>query len=152
MLNVDRIRQMTKLTSYEEQAGKKALSVTKYFKKDYVLMNMITVAITTTVAFLLLFAMWMLYEFEYLMQNIHKINLIMLGVRVLIIYVLMLALFLVIGYFVYSYKYRRAKASVAEYVNGLKELEKLYEEEERAKAGFTAPVGGKLKYDDFTGV
>lgn len=152
MLNVDRIQIMTKLTSYEERAGKKALTITKYFKNDYIIMNMIIVAVTTTIAYLLLLGMWILYEFEYLMANIHKINLIGLGIRVLILYVLMLALFLVISYFVYDYKYRQAKASVAEYVNGLKELERFYKEEEKTKAGFTAPVGGMLKYDDFTGV
>ncbi len=152
MLNVDRIKLMTKLTSYEERAGKEALTITKYFKNDYVIMNMISVAISTTVAFFLLFGMWMLYEFEYLMANIHKINLISLGGKVVVIYLLFLALFLVIAYFAYSNKYCKAKESVAEYVDCLKELEKFYEEEERAKAGFTAPVGGMLKYDDFTGV
>lgn len=152
MLNVDRIKLMTKLTSYEERAGKKTLAVTKYFKNDYVIMNMISTGVSTTIAFLLLFGMWILYEFEYLMANIHKIDLISLGVKVVAIYVLFLALFLVIAYYVYSSKYRKAKSSVAEYVECLKELEKFYEEEERAKAGFTAPVGGILKYDDFTGV
>lgn len=152
MLNVDRIKLMTKLTSYEERAGKKALTITKYFKNDYVIMNMISVGISTTIGFFLLFGMWILYEFEYLMANIHKINLISLGVKAVAIYVLFLALFLAIGYFVYSDKYRKAKISVAEYVECLKELEKFYEEEERVKAGFTAPVGGILKYDDFTGV
>ncbi len=152
MLNMERIKLMTKLTSYEERAGKKALTVTKYFKNDYVIMNMITVAVTTTIAFFLLFIMWMLYKFEYLMENIHRINLIALGVKTLLIYVLMLALFLVIAYFVYSHKYNQAKASVKEYVEGLKELERFYDKEEKTKAGFTAPVGGVLKYDDFTGV
>ncbi len=152
MLNVERIKLMTKLTAYEERAGKKSLTITKYFKNDYVIMNMIFVAVTTTLAFILLFGMWMLYKFEYLMKNIHKINLVMLGVKILGIYLLVLALFLVIAYFAYSYKYRQAKLSMAEYVEGLKALEKFYKEEEKAKAGFTAPVGGVLKYDDFTGV
>lgn len=152
MLNVDRIKIMTKLTSYEERAGKKALTITKYFKTDYVILHMITTAITTTLAFLLLFGMWMFYQFEYLMGNIHKIDLVSLGIKAFVIYLLFLALFLVIAYFVYSRKYLQAKASVAEYVEGLKELERFYQEEEKTKAGFTAPVGGKLKYDDFTGV
>lgn len=152
MLNVDRIKLMTKLTSYEERAGKKTLTITKYFKNDYIIMNMISVGVSTTIAFFLLFGMWILYEFEYLMANIHKIDLISLGVRVVALYVLFLALFLVISYFVYSDKYKKAKASVDDYVNCLKELEKFYEEEERTKAGFTASVGGMLDYDDVAGV
>lgn len=152
MLNVDRIKIMTKLSSYEERAGKSALTITKYFKKDYVILHMITTAVTTTLAFVLLLGMWMFYEFEYLVANIDKINLTTLGIRVLILYVLFLAVMLVISYFVYSGKYKKAKLSVMEYVEGLKELERFYQEEEKTKAGFTAPVGGKLKYDDFTGV
>ena len=152
LLNTDRIKLMTKLTAYEERGGRRSLAITKYFKNDYIIMNMISVAVTTTIAFVLLFVIWMLYRFEYLMKNIHKINMISLGVKILLLYLLMLAVFLVIAYFVYHYKYRQAKRSMSGYVEGLKELEKLYREEEKAKAGFTAPVGGVLKYDDFTGV
>ncbi len=142
MLNTDRIKLMTRLGAYEERQGKEVLPVVTYFKNDYIIKNMIWTAITTTIAFLLVMVLWVVFRFEFYLEHLAQMNLILLALRVVIFYAAALILSEVAAYFVFDYKYRRARKLLKPYAKGLKELEELYKKEDKAKLGLTAATGG----------
>ncbi len=133
MLNEEKIRLMTKLALYEEKNGKKALSSNKYFKNDYISINMINTVLTVSFAYLLGLVLWIVYKVDYFMQEITNIDLITLGKQVLIIYVIVLIIFLFISYVVYSIRFREMKSTNQAYADNLKELYLMYKREERYK-------------------
>ena len=84
------------------------------------------------------------YFGEYLLENIHKMNLIMLGVYIVIGYLIVLVAYSVLTYIQYSVQYYRAKKSVREYYSQLTELNKIYAREEKKSSG-RGTAGGYRK-------
>ncbi len=132
MLNEERIRLMTKLALYEERNGK-ALSSNKYFRNDYISINMINTILTISFAYILGLVLWIVYKVDYFMKEITNIDLITLGKQVLIIYVIILIIFSFISYVIYSFRFRSMKMENQAYAENLKELYLIYKREEKYK-------------------
>lgn len=131
MLNEERIKLMTRMASYEEHEGKKNVSIGSYFRSDYISMQLLGSFLSATASFLLLCGAAVLYDFERFMQDIYKEDLLAAGKRLLIFYVAFVAVYEVISYMVYSYRYTKARKSLRQYYHNLKQLSVLYEEESR---------------------
>ncbi|NLL79476.1 MAG: hypothetical protein GX234_06765 [Clostridiales bacterium] len=131
MLNEERIKLMTRMASYEEREGKKNLAIGSYFRSDYISLQVLKSVICATITFAILCGAAVLYDFELFMQDIYKEDLLISGKKILIFYVAFIAIYAVISYIVYSYRYNRAKKSLRQYYSNLKQLSVLYEEESR---------------------
>ena len=126
MLNEERIILMTKMASYEENEGKKNVAIGNYFRGDYISMQVLKSVISGTIAYAVIFALYILYDFENFMQEIYKMDLIVFAKNVLILYGICIVVYGVIAYLVYSYRYSRARKSLKSYYNNLKKLNSLY--------------------------
>lgn len=115
MLSQERIKLMTKMAAYEENEGKKYMSIGSYFRSDYMGMQVIRSVICGTLAFFLLAGLYVYYHFETMMQDIYKMDLLLLGRRVLFYYIVFIAAYSVITYVIYSFRYSRAKRSLKHY-------------------------------------
>lgn len=135
MINEEKVKIMNRLAMYEKREGKKYLPVSKYYRSDYIGLAMIKNFFLVTIGYGLVVAAVAVYNSEYLMNNIHKMNLINLGIGILVGYVATLAAYSVLTYIQYTVKYHRAKKSVKKYYQELTRLEKIYSREERKSAG-----------------
>ncbi|MFA9376682.1 MAG: hypothetical protein ACERKZ_08005 [Lachnotalea sp.] len=151
MLNEERIILMTKMAAYENKEGKQEIPISKFFRIDYVTSNLLKTAISTTMAFCLIVGMWVCYFAEYFMQNIHKMDLMLLGKSIFKYYTIFMLVYMGIAYFVYMIKYRNAKRGVRKYYGQLKRLSKLYEKEGNTNDARKS-LGGKINNDHFTGI
>lgn len=131
MLNEERIKLMTKMAAYEENKGRKNMATGSYFRGDYIEMQILKSIFSATVAYLVLFAMFIYYDFEMFMQNIYKMDLIEFGKNTLLYYFIFVVSYAVISYIVYSYRYSKAKKSLKRYFYNLKQLAALYDLENR---------------------
>lgn len=129
MLNEERIRLMTKMASYEANEGRKNVSIGSYFRGDYIGLQVIRAVISGTVGFFIAFGMYILYNFEELMADIYKMDLLQFGKKVIIAYLGVIVLYTVVSYCVYTYRYTKAKKSLKRYYNNLKKLSYLYDKE-----------------------
>lgn len=127
MLSQERIKLMTKMAAYEENEGKKYMSIGSYFRSDYMGMQVIRSVICETLAFFLLAGLYVYYHFETMMQDIYKMDLLLLGRRVLFYYIVFIAAYSVITYVIYSFRYSRAKRSLKHYYYHLKQLAAIYD-------------------------
>ena len=127
MLSQERIKLMTKMAAYEENEGKKYMSIGSYFRSDYMGMQVIRSVISGTLAFFLLAGLYVYYHFETMMQDIYKTDLLLLGRRVLFYYIVFIAAYSVITYVIYSFRYSRAKRSLKHYYYHLKQLAAIYD-------------------------
>ena len=131
MLNEERIRLMTKMASYEQNEGKKSEAIGSYFRGDYIGLQVIKSIISATLAFLILVASYILYNFEAFMADIYKMDLIQFGKSVIVDYLIFTAVYALISYGVYAYRYAKAKKSLKKYYGHLKKLSYLYEKENK---------------------
>lgn len=131
MLNEERIRIMTQMAAYEENEGKKTIPISNYFRGDYISFHVVKGAISATVAFVVIMAMYIYYDFELFLEDIYKMDVVAVMKSALTTYVLILVGYMLISYIVYSYRYTKAKKSLHRYFSQLRELQAIYERENR---------------------
>ena len=144
MLNEEKIKIMNKLAMYEQGEGKKYLPVSRYYRSDYIGLALIKNFFLVTIGYCLILAGIAAYFGEYLVDNIHKMDLVAVGRNAVIGYVVVLVVFSVATYIQYSVKYHKAKKSVKEYYQKLTQLNKIYSREEK-KSSFRGVSGGYKK-------
>ena len=135
MLNEEKVKMMNRLAMYEQGEGKKYLPVSKYYRTDYIGLALIKNFFLVTIVYGLALVGLAAYFGEYLMENIHKMNLVRMGIYILVGYAGVLLLYSLVTYIQYSVKYHRAKKSVKRYYEELTRLEKIYGREEKKSAG-----------------
>ena len=131
MINQDRLRLMTKMAAYEADEGKKNMAIASYFRSDYMGLQIIKSIISATIAYLIIFGLFIYYDFETFMQDIYKMDLMAFGKNVLFYYVIFVVSYSLICYIVYSVRYYKAKKCLKKYYNRLKQLSAMYDLEKR---------------------
>ena len=133
MLNESRVILMTKMASYEENEGKKSTEIGTYFRGDYISKEIIKSIVYGTIAFLVVFAVYVAYDIELFMQDIYKMDLWGFGKTILIDYLKFIVLYSAITYVVYAMRYQKARHSLRMYYNNLRRLSFMYRKERKTE-------------------
>lgn len=128
MVNEERVILMTKMAAYEEGEGKKNIDVGNYFRADYISMQILKTVICTTIAFGLIFGVYVLYNFETLMSEIYNMDLLAFAKQVLLYYLVFVGVYSVLAYIVYTIQYALVRKKLKKYYQNLKKLNALYKE------------------------
>lgn len=131
MLEEERVKHMTKLALYESEKGRQEMQISKYYRSDYLGLALIRNFFAVSIAYVLIVAVILGYEAEYLMENVHKMDLALLLTWLIIGYIIMIAVYSVLTYICYSVKYARARKNVRAYYAELNKLTKMYEKQDR---------------------
>lgn len=134
MINEEKVILMTKASLYEKKEDKKKLKITRYFRHDYISLQLLWGWFFMTVSFLLCVGLWGACNMEYLLDNIHKMDLKSLGRTFLMLYAAVIAVYGCILYGVCSYRYHMAKKSVGGYSHTLQKISDIYAYEEKSTA------------------
>lgn len=127
MINEEKVILMTRMASYEEHEGKKDISIIHYFRGDYIGFQVLKSVIAATISFFALFAVYLFYNFEELMQNIYSMDLLAFGKNVIILYLCTIGAYAVISYVMFASRYSKARKSLKHYYDNLKKLSGMYE-------------------------
>ena len=127
MINEEKVILMTRMASYEEHEGKKDISIIHYFRGDYIGFKILKSVIAATFSFFALFAVYIFYNFEELMQDIYSMDLLAFGKNVVILYLCTVGAYAVISYVMFASRYSKAKKSLKHYYDNLKKLSGMYE-------------------------
>ena len=122
---------MTKMAAYEADEGKKNVAIGNYFRGDYIGLQVIKSIISATIAFVIVFGLFVFYDFEVFMSDIYKMDLLGFGRTVITAYLIFVAVYALISYMIYTYRYAKARKSLKMYYNNLKKLAYLYDKEGR---------------------
>ncbi len=129
MLNEEKVILMTKMASFEEHEGKVSQDVGNYFRGDYIAIQIMKSVVCATLSFLMVFALYIIYDFENFMQNIYKMDLAGFLQRSLLYYVIVLIAYAVLTYLLSTWKYYRANKSKRIFFQNLKKLSTFYREQ-----------------------
>ena len=131
MLNEEKVILMTKMAAFMDREGKKNGAINSYFRSDYIGFNIIKSVISATIVFAVLIATYVLYDFENVLSNIYNTdNLLTTGRRFLIYYLLLVGVYSLASYIIYSYRYSKMRKNMREYYSNLKKLARMYEKEQ----------------------
>lgn len=140
MLSEKKIRLMTKLALFEEKNGKKAISSSKYYKSDYVGLNMINSFIVATLAYILIIGCIIFVNIEEFIASVASIDFLNVGRVIIISFILYMILYMAIAYIVYSVKYNNMAVDLKKYDGNLRELYQVYKEEENEALSKTGTI------------
>ncbi|MCR5507236.1 MAG: hypothetical protein K6F34_00975 [Lachnospiraceae bacterium] len=127
MLNEDRIALMTKMAAYESGQGKRDISVSGFFRGDYISFQVLKSALCATVGFALVVAMYILYDLEGFLTDFYKMDVAAFVRDIAVKYAVVLVIYLLISYLVYAYRFSKAKKHMKKYLSELKQLEEMYD-------------------------
>ena len=134
MLNIEKVKSMTKAAAYESGPEKKNIEISDYFRTDYLGLHMVKSGIAYAVSFVIIAGIWFMGKTEDIMLMLTKADYLESLIKTLIIlFVAGLAAYEILVYIHYSYKYRSAKKSVKGYQSHLKQIHKFYEEQEKTE-------------------
>lgn len=119
---------MTHMASYEKKEGKKNMAIGKFFRSDYLAIQILKAILSATIVYAACFAIYILYQFEEFMENIYNIDLIGFAKDVLFYYVITVSAYSLISYVVCSVRYAKAQKNLKSYYQSLKKLGSLYNE------------------------
>lgn len=122
MLSKEKMILMTAITAYEQDEGKKDISINSFFRGDYISFEVIKGAIYGTIGFAIVFLMYVLYDLETFMVEFYKMDIVAFAKDVLEKYLIFLAIYVVISYFVAAYRFGKARKHINNYQEALKAL------------------------------
>lgn len=148
MINEEKVILMTHASLYEEKKGKEKLKISRYFRHDYISLQILYGWFFVTVSFVLCAALWGACHMEYLLDNLHKMDLKQFAMTALWIYVLVTVIYVMILYGVCSYRYHEAEKSVGSYARTLRKISEIYVREK--KPAVSDAKTGEKKHDKLT--
>lgn len=134
MINEEKVVLMTRAALYEKKAGKKELKITSYFRHDYVSLQVLSGWFFMSVCFVLGALLWGFCNMEYLLDNIHKMDLKSFGTTAAMLYILLAAAYGCIVFGVSFCRYYIAKRNAGAYGHTLKKISNIYTHEARNAA------------------
>ena len=86
MINEEKVVLMTKASLCEAKETKKKLKIAGYFRHDYISLQLLSGWFFATVSFGLCAALWAFCNMEYLLDNLHKMDLRNFGLTWILLY------------------------------------------------------------------
>lgn len=128
MLNDKKIRLMTKLARFEDCDGKEELKIDRYYRVDYIRYQVLKSVLCVTLGYILVILSILVYQSEYVMDNITAINYRKIGFYMVTVYLFILLFYSFITGIISYFHYERAKTKLKKYKKNLKTLRILYKE------------------------
>ncbi len=129
MVNMRKVRLMTKLAIYEKTEGKEDIKLGKYFRRDYVRLKVLHNIVAVTIGYLLVLAMIIAYQMEDLIREAVNLDYIGIGKTILGVYIIVVTIYTMAAMVGYGLYYDYSRKKLAKYFRMLRRLRSLYQEE-----------------------
>ena len=129
MLSEQRIRLMTHMAGYEKGAGRRDISINQYFRGDYLSFQLWKSAIYGIIGFVIIVVLNVLYDFSSFLTDFYKMDLLEYFKDLAVKFGVVIAVYVVVTYFIYAYRYYKVKKHLDTYIKLLNELYSMYSNE-----------------------
>lgn len=131
MVDEDKVILMTRMAAFIDREGKKNDAINSYFRSDYVGFNIIKSVISATIVYAIFLGTYALCNFESVLSNLYNTeNILAVGRRCLVYYLLLVGVYCLASYVIYSYRYSKMRKSMKAYYGDLKRLARMYEKKD----------------------
>ena len=128
MIDERKTRMMAKLAIYEDTEGKEDIKLAKYYKSDYVRLNVLKTILQAAIGIVCILVIVVLYKSEYLIEQAIELDWLHIGKVILAIFGSVLIFYAVAALVGYSLYYDWSRKRLAKYYKLLKILQRYYGE------------------------
>ena len=136
MLSKKKIKIMFCMALYESGIGKNDLNTIKFYKSDYIRLNILKSVVSLTFAYALILILVATYNIDYLVKNAVTLPYQKMGFIILAIYLLLVGVYTFLSISVYSVRYDISKKRVQKYFRYLKYLRKYYQNDDQTDENY----------------
>jgi type III secretory pathway component EscU len=129
MIDEERVKELYHLAVYDKNREEECRPSGKYFIWDYVGKECIKSFFSGSLAFILLVIFAALASLSEITTFLNNVNLVALAVRVLILYVVFMAIYLMATILIYCIRYVYRRKELRGYMNHLRRVRKMYRDE-----------------------
>ena len=129
MVNMRKVRLMTKLAIYEKKEGKEDIKLGKYFRRDYVRLKVLHNIVAVTLGYILVLGLIIAYQMEYLIKEAVTLDYIGMGKTILGTYIIVVTVYIMVAMVGYGLYYNYSRKKLSKYFRMLRRLRSLYQEE-----------------------
>ncbi len=122
MVDEKKVRLMTRLAIYEKHEKNRNLVMSRYYKNDYVRLNVLKTWVATTFVYWLIVVCYVFMKFDELLIKVNDIDYFDVMYKLLGGYVIVCLVYFIIATMIYNYRYISAKRGLVEYNSNLKDL------------------------------
>lgn len=133
MIHEERLKPMIKMAMFDKNDGKACKPMIQYARTDYISMQLLGSFVTGSIAFVILCVIWVLYDTQELMKLLNGAYVFELFKGTLAKYGIFMMIYLTVTYIVYQIRYSYRRRQVKVYYKNLKEINMIYEREEKLK-------------------
>lgn len=125
---------MTKLADFEQKNHGFLHNAEDYYRSDYIWIHLFKNLIRITLAYLIGAGLWACYHMESLMKKLNTMDIRETGMKILISYGIIAALFLLLTYVIYAVRFYRSEKKLQTYRNMLERLIMEYDRDEPVRS------------------
>ena len=129
MIDANKVRIMTKLAAFEKEE-EKSIKIAKYYQIDFVRGELLKSFVYVTMGYVCILVLLGIANIEHLVNYVTWQYIQELAGKIIIGYVILLAVYLFVGAIAYQRQYRKAKRKVKEYDRLLHLLRQMYRKEQ----------------------
>lgn len=129
MVNEEKVILMTRMAAFAAHEGKKDTKINEYFRSDYIGFELVKSAISGTIIFVILFAVYLVSNFESIIGSLFSADMASCGRIILGCYLVVVVGYCAVSYIIYSRRYAEMRNKMKKYYNDLRKLRKMYEKE-----------------------
>ena len=133
MVNEERLKPMIKMAMFDKNDGAECKPMIEFAREDYVSWQLLGSFVTGTIAFVILFGMWVLMDVDKFLKMLNTDELMGLIISVGIRYGVFLFIYLLATYVIYHFRYSAGRKKVKKYFAGLKRIINIYAREDKLK-------------------
>ncbi len=127
MVDIERIKIMTRLATYEKGQGKKDIAMNRYSREDYIKYQMIWSSIAATVAFMIGCFLFLLLAIDWVIGLSSTASYIYLGGTICVLYIIFMFIYRKFLRKLYNKIYTNMTLRLDKYRRELRRLQELYE-------------------------
>ena len=131
MIDIERIKIMTRLATYEKGQGKKDIAMNRYSREDYIKYHMLWSSVAATVAFAIACFLFLLWGLDWIINLPNRSSYIFLLGMICFLYIIFLFIYRRFLRKLYNRHYTQMTFRLEEYRRELKKLQELYENSQK---------------------
>ena len=125
MPDLQRLGEMIRMAAYEEKKGAGHQDILRYYRSDYVALQMIRTAICTTIAYGLILGLFVASNAEEILARFGRIDLPWVITALIVIYLVMLVVWLFVTFGLSMHRYNKEAEKLGAYKRHLGNLKEM---------------------------
>lgn len=132
MLNQERVEEMIRLAVFDQKEGEACKPMIQYFRKDYIVKELLKSFVTGTLAFGIIIGLGVMYQAENIVNSLNKVDIRGTLIEFGTAYLVFMAVYFIVTYVIYYRRYSAGRQKVKKYYVHLKKVSRSYHQEDHS--------------------